>query len=87
MVLFVPVQGLRQLHDRLSRPGAPGTATNISLTDWDIHHIVTGAEFFAQKIGPDRRPGLLVRQPGGRRPAGRPRAGRPRRGLGPLPTT
>jgi hypothetical protein len=22
----------------------PGTATNISLTDWDIHHIITGAE-------------------------------------------
>jgi hypothetical protein len=26
-----------------------GTATNISLTDWDIHHIVTGAEFFIKK--------------------------------------
>jgi hypothetical protein len=22
----------------------PGTATNLSLTDWDIHHIITGAE-------------------------------------------
>jgi len=27
----------------------PGTATNISLTDWDIHHIVTGGEFFIKK--------------------------------------
>ncbi|MGZ5556355.1 MAG: hypothetical protein ACXWIA_11275 [Candidatus Aminicenantales bacterium] len=27
----------------------PGTSTNISLTDWDIHHIVTGGEFFIKK--------------------------------------
>ena len=27
----------------------PGTATNISLTDWDIHHFVTGAEFAIKK--------------------------------------
>ena len=27
----------------------PGTKTNISLTDWDIHHIVTGGEFFIKK--------------------------------------
>ncbi len=26
-----------------------GTTTNISLTDWDIHHIVTGAEFLIKK--------------------------------------
>jgi hypothetical protein len=28
---------------------SPGTTTNISLTDWDIHHIVTGAEFSIKK--------------------------------------
>ncbi|MBP7706466.1 MAG: hypothetical protein KA243_04375 [Candidatus Aminicenantes bacterium] len=27
----------------------PETATNISLTDWDIHHVVTGAEFFIKR--------------------------------------
>ncbi len=27
----------------------PGTSTNISLTDWDIHHIVTGGEFIIKK--------------------------------------
>ncbi len=27
----------------------PGTSMNISLTDWDIHHIVTGGEFFIKK--------------------------------------
>jgi hypothetical protein len=27
----------------------PGTATNISLTDWDIYHFVTGAEFSIKK--------------------------------------
>jgi hypothetical protein len=27
----------------------PGTATNISLTDWDIYHIVTGAEVAIKK--------------------------------------
>lgn len=27
----------------------PGTATNLSLTDWDIHHLVVGAEFFVRK--------------------------------------
>jgi hypothetical protein len=27
----------------------PGTSTNISLTDWDIHHIITGGEFFINK--------------------------------------
>ena len=26
-----------------------GTVTNVALTDWDIHHIVTGAEFFINK--------------------------------------
>jgi hypothetical protein len=26
-----------------------GTATNISITDWNIYHIVTGAEFFIKK--------------------------------------
>jgi hypothetical protein len=26
-----------------------GTSTNISLTDWDIHHIVTGGEFIIKK--------------------------------------
>ena len=27
----------------------PGTSTNISLTDWNIHHIVTGGEFLIKK--------------------------------------
>ena len=27
----------------------PGTATNISLTDWDNYHFVTGAEFFIKR--------------------------------------
>jgi hypothetical protein len=27
----------------------PGTSTNISLTDWDILHIITGGEFFIKK--------------------------------------
>jgi hypothetical protein len=27
----------------------PGTATNLSLTDWNIHHVVVGAEFFVKK--------------------------------------
>jgi hypothetical protein len=27
----------------------PGTVTNLSLTDWDIHHFVTGAEFGINK--------------------------------------
>ena len=26
-----------------------GTATNMSITDWDIHHIVTGGEFVLRK--------------------------------------
>jgi hypothetical protein len=27
----------------------PGTGTNLSLTDWDIHHFITGAEFAVRK--------------------------------------
>ncbi len=27
----------------------PGTATNLSITDWDIHHLAVGAEFFVRK--------------------------------------
>ncbi|NTV81251.1 MAG: hypothetical protein HGA24_07500 [Candidatus Aminicenantes bacterium] len=27
----------------------PGTETNLSLTDWDIHHFITGAEFAVRK--------------------------------------
>jgi hypothetical protein len=27
----------------------PGTVTNLSLTDWDIHHFITGAEFAVRK--------------------------------------
>lgn len=53
----------------------PGTATNISLTDWNIHHIITGAEvainnsaftiglgysFGNREIG--HRPDILVRE-------------------------
>ncbi len=53
-----------------------GTETNLSLTDWDIHHLVTGAEFAVKKSALTVGLGLLVRRPGDRqRPAILERAG------------
>jgi len=46
-----------------------GAATNLSLTDWDIHHIVTGAEFMHKKSSFTVGLGLSF---GGREIEGRP---------------
>ena len=47
----------------------PGTSTNISMTDWDIHHIVTGGEFFIKKTSVTVGVGLSF---GGREVGDRP---------------
>ena len=61
-----------------------GTTTNLSLTDWDIYHIVTGGELKLSKILDHRRPRLFVRQPGDGRPPGPPAAGRAGGAVGPV---
>jgi hypothetical protein len=47
----------------------PGTLTNASLTDWDIHHIVTGGEFMVKKSSFTLGLGISF---GGREIGGRP---------------
>ena len=62
----------------------PGTSTNISLTDWDIHHIVTGGEFIIKKSSVTVGVGFSF---GGREIGERPdiiARERPRRDLGPV---
>ncbi len=47
----------------------PGTSTNLSLTDWDIHHVVTGGEFAFKKSSFTVGLGVSF---GGRQIGGRP---------------
>jgi hypothetical protein len=47
----------------------PGTLTNIALTDWDIHHLITGSEFMIKKTSLTVGIGYSF---GGRRIGGRP---------------